>query len=60
MNSERYKALSRCLVIVEALQRSFSTNEAMTQPRAGFEAAWEDMREDAAVIREMLIEARYK
>lgn len=59
MNSERYKTLSKCLVICEAVQRSFSTNEAMEMARPGYEAAFEDARNDCAVIREMLIEARY-
>lgn len=59
MNSERYKTLSKCLVICEAVQRSFSTNEAMEMAKPGYEAAFEDARNDCAVIREMLIEARY-
>lgn len=59
MNRERYRTLSKCLTIVEALQRSFSTNEAMEMPKPGYELAWEEQRNDAAVIREMLIEARY-
>lgn len=59
MNSERYKALSKCLVICEAMQRSFSTNEAMEMAKPGYETAFEDARNDCAVIREMLIEIRY-
>lgn len=59
MNSERYKTLSKCLVICEAVQRSFSTNEAMEMAKPGYEVAFEEARNDCAVIREMLIEARY-
>lgn len=59
MNSERYKTLSKCLVICEALQRSFSTNEAMEMAKPGYEEAFQDARNDCAVIREMLIEIRY-
>lgn len=59
MNAERYHTLSKCLVICEAVQRSFSTNEAMEMAKPGYEAAFEDARNDCAVIREMLIEARY-
>lgn len=59
MNAERYRTLSKCLVICEAVQRSFSTNEAMEMAKPGYERAFEDARNDCAVIREMLIEARY-
>lgn len=59
MNAERYRTLSKCLVICEAMQRSFSTNEAMEMAKPGYEQAFEDARNDCAVIREMLIETRY-
>ena len=59
MNKERYRVLSKCLVMVEAMQRRFSRNCAMVEPMPGYEKAWEEEKEDAAVLREMLREARY-
>lgn len=59
MNKERYRVLSKCLVMVEAMQRRFSRNGAMVEPMPGYEKPWEEEKEDAAVLREMLREARY-
>lgn len=60
MNRERYEVLGECLTMVEAIQRTFSRNQAMDEARAGYEAAWDEQRKKAQVLREMMIEERMR
>ncbi|MBE5803343.1 MAG: hypothetical protein E7316_02415 [Clostridiales bacterium] len=55
----RYRALSECLVMQEALQRMFSRSESLLEPKDGYERPWAEARERCMVIREMLKEVRY-
>lgn len=59
MNHERYRALSVCVVLMEAQLRSFSRNEAMQMPKEGYERPFEETRQTLCVLREMLREVRY-
>lgn len=60
MNKERYATLSKCLVLMEGILRSFAQNETICTAKPGFEKAFKETENDCAVIREMLIEARYQ
>lgn len=60
MNRERYATLSKCLALMEGILRSFGTNETVCTAKPGYEKAFEETENDCAVIREMLIEARYQ
>ena len=55
----RYQALSACLTVIEANIRAFSRNQTALEPRKGYEAAWQEEKEHAACIREMMEEVRY-
>lgn len=55
----RYRVLSECLVMQEALQRMFSRSESLLEPKEGYERTWAEARERCMVIREMLQEVRY-
>ena len=59
MNHERYRALSVCVVLMEAQLRAFSRNEAMQMPKEGYERPFEETRQTLCVLREMLREVRY-
>lgn len=59
MQLERYRVLSECLVMQEALQRMFSRSESLLEPKDGYERPWAEARERCMVIREMLVEVRY-
>lgn len=59
MNHERYRALSVCVVLMEAKLRAFSRNEAMQMPKEGYERPFEETRQTLCVLREMLREVRY-
>lgn len=55
----RYRVLSECLVMQEALQRMFSRSESLLEPKQGYEKPWEEAREKCTLLREMLQEVRY-
>lgn len=59
MQMARYRVLSECLVMQEALQRMFSRSESLLEPKDGYERPWAEARERCMVIREMLQEVRY-
>lgn len=55
----RYEVLDGMLTLVEAFQRFFSKNQASIEPQPGLEKPWENMRERAEVIRDMMKDVRY-
>lgn len=59
MNSERYRVLSECLVLMEAQLRMMSRNEANQLPKEGYERPFAEIQQNLYVLRAMLREARY-
>lgn len=59
MNSERYKALSECVVLMEAQLRVFSKNEALLTAKEGYERPFDETRQTLYTLKEMLREVRY-
>lgn len=55
---KRHAVLGECLVMVEALKRRFSSNEASQVPKEGYEKAFYGEAERLEVIREMMLEYR--
>lgn len=55
---KRHAVLGEYLVLVEALKRRFSSNEASQVPKEGYEKAFYGEAERLDVIREMMLEYR--
>lgn len=59
MDSEKYRVLRECLVLMEAQKRMFSRNEACQIAKEGYEKAFEEIEQNICVLRGMLREIRY-
>jgi hypothetical protein len=55
---ERHMVLSECLLMVEAVRRRFSRNEAAMVPKEGYELAFDGEQRRLEVLQELLREER--
>ena len=55
----RYRALGQFLIMLDAMERSMSSNWTSLIPRAGFEAAWTELEQNKKEIQKMMEEVRY-